>query len=483
MRTYVTAALLALAPALTACALGPHEILLLVNRESEASRRVAAEFAALRHVPPINVVEVSVRRGPEGFPLRIDRESFTRDIWTPATAAARERGIERHILAWVYSVDFPTAVDTRPVMSLQGVTFLRNRAPALREALSGLAGVERAAFQAEKNPARRDIASAIRKLYVSPLFSGPDSSGRARHFSQTLDVYRDWLRADMPLPSMMLGYVGKRGNDLNTVLSCLRRGAESDHTRPEGAVHFVVRADVRSKCREWQYSHAQQELLDYGIDAVITRQWPAGKQRLVGVMTGAANVDTDALNGFVSGAVADHLTSHAANFDQPNQTKISAWISAGCTASAGTVTEPISVWAKFPTARFFVHYAAGCSVLESYFQSIRCPLQILLLGDPLAKPWEPQAEVVVHGLEPTTSGSLTLRAEATSTSAHYYGRFLFLIDGRVVSSGKIHRIEAADMEEGTHTLRVVAYRTGMVRHQAFRETTFVVRNKKEIAFP
>ena len=46
-----------------------------------------------------------------------------------ALKAAADRGIARHILAWAYSTDFPTRVDTNPKMSLQGITFTRGAVP------------------------------------------------------------------------------------------------------------------------------------------------------------------------------------------------------------------------------------------------------------------------------------------------------------------------------------------------------------------
>ena len=45
--------------------------------------------------------------------------------------------------------------------------------------------------------------------------------------------------------------------------------------------------------------------------------------------------------------------------------------------------------------------AAGCTALESFYQSIRQPLQYLPMGDPLAAPFKPKGEVLVEGLEPS----------------------------------------------------------------------------------
>ena len=66
----------------------------------------------------------------------------------------------------------------------------------------------------------------------------------------------------MPLPSMMLGYTGERGNTLKEVTDCLKKGSRSDSTSPTGTVYFAVNDDIRSTCREWQF---------HGVELALTR--------------------------------------------------------------------------------------------------------------------------------------------------------------------------------------------------------------------
>ena len=49
-------------------ALGPHEIVVLVNTNSDRSVRVAQEFVTLRSVPDANVVELSLPDHANGKP-------------------------------------------------------------------------------------------------------------------------------------------------------------------------------------------------------------------------------------------------------------------------------------------------------------------------------------------------------------------------------------------------------------------------------
>ncbi|MDI6774823.1 MAG: hypothetical protein QME60_05435 [Verrucomicrobiota bacterium] len=445
---------------LAALALGPHELLLLANGSSPNSVAVAGEFARLRQVPDINIVQLTVPLPPAGQPAEIAPDDFTRLIWAPACRAIRERGIEDRILAWVYSTDFPVVVKTLPPLSIQGLTFLRNRAPA---------------------------PDAIRKAeVVSPLFAGPSWPGGDFFTPQTLDAAKDWLGADMPMPSMMLGYTGVRGNRKETVLRRLRQGQASDGTAPRGTVYFVLNEDIRSKCRDWQFAAARQELLALGVRAEVTNAFPAEKPDAMGIMMGTAVLPASLGNGLCPGSMAEHLTSAAAVFHSSDQSRLTAWIEAGATASAGTVTEPYAVWEKFPAARFYAHYAAGCSMIESFFQSVKSPVQILLVGDPLAAPWAPAGELVILSADRARDGEpLRISVDLWGGPASVFGRIVVLLDGNgvedraMVVSGRGGAPVTLDarprrLTAGAHTLRVVAYRTGWMRRQAFAERSIEV---------
>jgi hypothetical protein len=206
---------------------------------------------------------------------------------------------------------------------------------------------------------------------------------------------------------------------------------------------------------------------------VTTEYFPAARKDVLGVMMGARQVRPDEVLAYLPGAMAEHFTSAAAIFHSADQTKLSAWIAAGATASAGTVTEPYAIWTKFPHARFFVHYAAGCTMLESFFQAIRCPLQILLVGDPLAQPWAPADGLALAGVPAGgTAGRFTVEARVDPAARRHYGRFLFLLDGRPVGREPRLELDAARLTEGAHTVRAVASRSGLVRTQVFAEQSF-----------
>ena len=430
----------------------PHEVLLLVNRASQPSLKVANTFIAARQIPLRNVVYLDVPESAYGGSATVSPEEFTKLIWDPANAVMKERGLDQQILAWVYSVDFPIRVKTDPYdrkqMSVGGMTFMRNKMP-------GLSLVE------EGN-------------YFSKLFAGPNKRLKFNLNAMSLGMQKkglgenaqvppeaawlqDGLRDRMPLPSMMLGYTGEKGNDVETVLECIGRGLSSDFRGKRSGIYFVQTDDVRSKCREYQFYPAINELKSRTISALITTNFPAGKSNVMGVLMGAENVDTSQIKSFAPGAMAEHLTSWSAEFQKP-QSKCTDWIAAGATATAGAVVEPYSNPNKFPSARFFVHYASGCTMLESFYQSIACPLQTLLLGDPLAKPYALPFAVKILGAD-TLKSDFTFVATAASRLQNVLYQYAFFMDGKEIQAfsenNSVH-VQLHNLSDGYHELGVVA---------------------------
>lgn len=435
-------------------AVGPHEILLLINSASSDSALVGESYAKLRSVPDSNIVRLEA---PDGATTpEISNEQFMKRIMEPAQASAEERRIADHILAWVLAPGFPTRIAAKPPVSITGAVFMRGMLP--------------------------DPAVVDKGTYASPLFAGPVRPNARQFGPQTLDAHAEWLRSEMPLPCMMLGVGGPLGNTAAEILRCLRAGVESDATRPKARVVFQTSDDIRSRCREWQFAPVAEELssMDAGLRAVVTNGFPDGAADLLGFMAGAATIAPEGRLTFVPGAMAEHLTSLAADFTGPGQTKISAWIRAGATATAGAVAEPYSAWQKFPAARFYVHYASGCAMIEALYQSVRCPLQILPVGDPLASPYRTAASLeIVRPAAGAGEAPIVAEAVARADRIEHYGRFVWLCDGVKVGENRKIVLDPGGLPAGTHRLRCIAYRTGLVRQQVFDECDIAGNGKKQ----
>ena len=440
----VAVALALLGAPLPARALGPHEVALLVNEAAPGSAELAAAWARLRGVPAANVVRLSVPPATNGAPpVAITKEDFVSRIWEPANAQLAAAGVAPHVLAWVYSSGFPARVADTPAtlaragtsdLSLCGATFLRARWP--------------------DDP----VSSVERAGYVSPLFAGPDGAGGATRPPEALDQSRNALLDAMPLPAAMLAWTGPRGLSPEQALAALERAAAADSSFPTNALYLRLRpGDPRSDAREWEFADAAAALR--ALDAVVeisSNAPPAALEPLDGYLDGSRSVDP--LPALAPGAFADHFTSFAAAFDQPTQMKATAWLGAGAGFTAGTVAEPFARWEKFPAAHLLVRRREGLCALEALCASVRCPLQLLPLGDPLSAPWAPPVAPRIDGLPESGAAAapLVLRAVPPEGATASGVRYDWLVDGRPASRGATFVWNAPAFRPGKHEVRLVA---------------------------
>ena len=442
-----------------AFALGPHELLLLVNANSPRSIEIANHYAHLRGIPAANIVQLALPPSATSAAAYLTREQFTQAIWEPAQAALRDRRIGDHILAWVYSADFPVLITGEPQLSLTGLTFVRNQVP---------------------DP------ELIRKgVPVSRLFAGPGPDLKQRGIPRTLEQYAMALGTNLPLPSMMLAHTGARGESVDQALRRLHQAARLNGTPLSGSVFFLTSDDVRTTCRSWQFEDAAQELKALGQTARVLPLKEARRAAPAwGIMAGLSMLDPLTLPALVPGSVAEHLTSFGAVFNGHDyQTKLTAWLRAGAAGSAGTVTEPYAQWTKFPHARLFVHYASGCTLLESFAQAVAHPLQLVCVGDPLLAPWakSPGLTLVSLAEDGPLRGTVEFAASTWAGPTDRDTQIMYLLDGRtVLPSGTppLLRVPTPQLSDGYHEVRAVAYAAAPVRHQGFTTLGFTVANRE-----
>lgn len=442
-------------------AIGPHELLVVVNDASIDSVLLGQTYCALRDIPTNNLVRLDIPKDVFDYEtsVNISRDNFTKYIWEPISKHITDRGISNTILACVYSCGFPTTIGTTPEVSITGLTFLRNQLPTNLDA----------------------IASAT---YVSPLFMGQLKEGDSLENTHSLNDLRLVCSSNYPLPSFMLSYVGARGMTYDEAENWLIDIVEADFTMPKGVVWFRDNADVRSECRRWQYSDVKRLVNDIdGFSSCITTNFPASTDAIVGYMIGARSEKVSSIN-ISSGAYCDNLTSYGAKFDIDAQMKITEWLKHGAGFTAGTVTEPYAIWPKFASASVFLHYLRGATAIESFYQATRCPLQILPLGDPLCKPWAMDKDVgILVDEKPLVSngslkGSFRLMADFDRESYMGIVRFAWYVDGVEKCIGRTFQFNSSDYSDGVHTIRLVAryFNKSRVRLQSYVEKRIMIKN-------
>jgi uncharacterized protein (TIGR03790 family) len=166
------------------------------------------------------------------------------------------------------------------------------------------------------------------------------------------------------------------------------RGVQADGSRPRGTAYLATSGDKARDVRAAQYRDALM-LVGNRIAAEVD---PAGliqnRNDVMFYFIGAAHVEGLDTDGFLPGAVGDHLTSYGGALTDGSQMSALRWLEAGATGSYGTVVEPCNFTAKFPnTGLMMRHYLAGETLIEAYWKSVAMPGQGLFIGEPLAAPY------------------------------------------------------------------------------------------------
>ena len=218
------------------------------------------------------------------------------------------------------------------------------------------------------------------------------------------------------------------------MVSYLERSAKADGTHPRGTIYYVQNGDVRSTTRQGGFPDAVQKLKALGIAAAIVEgTMPTEKNDVQGAMLGIADFDWKASHSTIlPGAICEHFTSFGGDLHAgAGQTPLSVWLRYGAAASSGTVTEPYAIANKFPSPMMQVHYARGCTVAESYYQSLLCPYQLLIVGDPLCRPWANIPKITVAGLTAgeTVHGPLKVTPKALFADNVAAEHFEMILDG------------------------------------------------------
>lgn len=263
-----------------------------------------------------------------------------------------------------------------------------------------------------------------------------------------------------------LGYTGERGNTVDEIITMIDRAVAVDGTKPAGTFYYMETTDAaRSGPRDSAYDNMVTSIVGLGGSAEhLLAVLPTGRHDCLGIMTGWASPDIDGTDmTILPGAFCDHLTSFAGYFGASSQVKMSRWIAKGAGGSWGTVEEPCNYADKFPHARMHVFYYQGLSMGESVHRGVKgTPLQGLLYGDPLTRPFAHLPDVQVPDAPTgTVSGVVTITPAATATyPAAAIMRLDLLIDGvlrdSIVPGGQF-LVDTVELGDGWHDLRVLAF--------------------------
>lgn len=502
---------------------GPENVLLVVNRQSRASCSIANHYLRLRRIPASNVLYLPRQRGAEKLPREtISVEAFRQRILFPVLQEIRRKEAVRRIDYVVYSADLPWRVNLR-----SDIDHFRKsrppqppeekrppgRQPSRRRGAVGTAPGEsgKSTGPAELPPWPKVLTpqgsingltylwqavaakapAAYMSLKSNQYMRLPRDAGQETESLGFQSGYRFGAGGELTsgsgpsyLLSMMLGVTSGRGNSVDEVLGYLRRAAAADGTVPDGTIYYMTNGDVRSTTRSGAFADAVQRLDRLGVKAeILSGVLPQHKPDVQGAMVGKATFDWAASGSTIlPGAICEHLTSAGGVMSAgAGQTPLSEFLRYGAAAASGTVTEPYALQAKFPHPLLHVHYARGCTAAEAFYQSVYGPYQLLIVGDPLCRPWARIPQVSVKGIDPrkTLQGTVTLEPSATVPGGTAIHHFELYVDGaragRCPPGGQMP-LDTNGLADGYHELRVVAVAAGSVQTQGRRILPVVTGN-------
>ena len=438
---------------------GPENVLLVVNPLSPDSLCIANHYAALRHIPPNNLLFLKWDPHQENT----DIDTFRAKILFPVLQAAKQRIPGWQIDYVVYSSDFPWGIridadidkfkaafkaavekqdqekkETKPadkpswmtymtpVASINGLTYLWD--PVMRNGFYVHPQINWYARTGAPEQAKEPTLGFSSATGYGPhgevIAYGPHGEAGSvpgRHY----------------LLSMMLAVTAGRGNTLEEVLRYLDRSAAADGTHPRGTIYFMQNGDIRSRVRQGGFADAVRRLTALNVAAeVLEGVMPQDKNDVQGAMLGAADFDWKASHSTIlPGAICEHFTSFGGDLHAgASQTPLSQWLRYGAAATGGTVTEPYAIPNKFPSPMMQVHYARGCTVAESFYQSLLCPYQLLIVGDPLCRPWANIPEITVAGVSAsgTVHGEIEVEPKARFAGGVEAEHFEMVLDGLAI---------------------------------------------------
>jgi uncharacterized protein (TIGR03790 family) len=403
MRRYLRAGLiLLLACGATARALEPGEILVVANSQNAASVRLARYYCEKRGIPSGNVLPVAL-----GTSLRdtISRADYEAHLAGPIRRVFLTRKDLGGIQCLVTTYGIPFRVGPREPLSgsdaqLQQLRQLLEQEKTAAAELEGKGRTDSVSYRTRRLGTMR-IQADIDRIMGRETGASVDSE-LSLVLSGPYELYR-WqpnaLRnptAPQPFKTLMIARLD--GPSYGIAKGLIDKALAAEAKGLAGTAYI----DSRGLFGKDLYSFCDQSLRDLALLVRLRTSLAVQEERTAALFPPGSCPQTALYCGwysvgkyvdafeFVEGAVGFHVASfEAANLRDPNSTQwCPALLQRGITATLGPVAEPYLHAFPEPKAFFGALFDGHCLVEAYYLTQPFNSWQLVLIGDPLYRPFK-----------------------------------------------------------------------------------------------
>ncbi len=386
-------------------ALEPDEILVIANRQIAVSEKIAEYYCEKRNIPKKNVLYLALGYNPQE---RIRREDYERYLALPIRRALQRR-LPGEIRCLVTTYGIPIKVGPRGLL------------PGMRgkiNELKGLVKQERQRLeQLEQDPVLDSNQISIQKKQINEKIarmqleidriSGKETNASVdSELSMLLfhpyELYR-WRPNTLKGDVLGLGFKTLMVSRLDGPSGEIAIGLiDKALTAEKTGLNGIAYIDSRGIIKRDMYGHFDQSLRDLAAFIRSNMKMPVTEEKTGQLFAPGTCPQTAVYCGwyslkkyvdafdFIDGAVGYHIASFEAhNLRDPNsRTWCAAMLADGITATLGAVDEPYLHTFPEPKA-FFAELFGGACLAEAYYHTKPFnSWQLILIGDPLYKPFK-----------------------------------------------------------------------------------------------
>ncbi len=390
-------------------ALEPDEILVIANRQISASERIAEYYCEERNIPKKNIIYLALGYNP--------REGISRDEYKRSLALPIRRELQRRfpgeIRCLVTTYGIPIKVGPRGLLPGMGgkLNELKRLLSQEKQRLEQLEPRRAGALDSNQvSIEKKQINQKITRMQLEiDRISGRETNASVDSelsmvLFQPYDLYR-WQ------PNMLRGNV--LGLDFRTLMVSRLDGPSYEIikglidkalTAEEAGLKGIAYIDSRGFKQRNLYGHFDQSLRDLAVFIRWSTKMPIKEEQTGKLFAPGSCPQTAVYCGwyslkkyvdafdFVDGAVGFHIASfEAQHLRDPNSTTwCAAMLADGITATLGPVSEPYLHTFPLPKAFFAELFKGGCLVEAYYYSKPFNSWQLVLIGDPLYRPFKKQ---------------------------------------------------------------------------------------------